>query len=484
MAQIDEKKTMPESVYSETEKGSASSSPDLTPTPSSWSEKSIREPHEEGIYEPETRPQSTDIERVASNVLNRIASRVTTHSLAEPGPPPDGGFKAWLQCAMAWLVVFCTWGYVNSFGTFQAYYSTNLGETASTISWIGSIQVWVLFFLGTFAGRAMDAGYFVPTFAVGTVFQLIGIFMTSLSTKYWQLFLAQGVCTGIGSGILFTPAMALLSTYFSSHKGIAVALATTGNSAGGAIFPLIARQLLPQIGFGWTIRVLGLLNLVCLCTAGIAMKPRLPPRKSGPLVDTSAFKEIEYMLFSIGMCFHMASLYFVNYYISSYGRDILGFSYSNSVTLLIILNVVGIPARVLVGHLADRYLGALNTLIPVLFYVNVLAFCWMGVNSQTSLYVFVSFYGLGLASFQSLIPTTVARMTKDISKVGTRMGMVFTFLSFASLVGPPIGGALVSAGGHTYIYAQAWAGASAAVGTALVVASRVYAFGWKLKVKC
>ena len=207
---------------------------------------------------------------------------------------------------MAWLVVFCTWGYVNSFGTFQAYYSTNLGETASTISWIGSIQVWVLFFLGTFAGRAMDAGYFVPTFAVGTVFQLIGIFMTSLSTKYWQLFLAQGVCTGIGSGILFTPAMALLSTYFSSHKGIAVALATTGNSAGGAIFPLIARQLLPQIGFGWTIRVLGLLNLVCLCTAGIAMKPRLPPRKSGPLVDTSAFKEIEYMLFSIGMCFHVS----------------------------------------------------------------------------------------------------------------------------------------------------------------------------------
>ncbi|CAD0048554.1 unnamed protein product [Aureobasidium pullulans] len=48
MPQIDEKKTMRESVYSETEKGSASSSPDLTPTPSSWSEKSIREPHEEG----------------------------------------------------------------------------------------------------------------------------------------------------------------------------------------------------------------------------------------------------------------------------------------------------------------------------------------------------------------------------------------------------------------------------------------------------
>jgi MFS family permease len=277
--------------------------------------------------------------------------------------------------------------------------------------------------------------------------------------------------------------MALLSTYFSSHKGIAVAIATTANSAGGALYPLIARQLLAQIGFGWTMRVLGLINMIFLCTAGLVMKPRLPPRKSGPLVDFAAFKEVEYMLLSVGLCFHMSSLYFTNWYIASYGRDMLDLSYSNSIILLIILNGVGIPARVLAGHVADRYLGALNTLIPVLLYVNVLAFCWMGVTSQTSLYIFVSFYGLGLAAFQSLIPTTVARMTKDISKVGTRMGMVFTFLSFASLVGPPIGGALLAADSGVYLYAQAWSGASAAVGTALVLAARIYAFGWK-KVKC
>lgn len=324
----------------------------------------------------------------------------------------------------------------------------------------------------------------MPAFAVGTVFQLVGIFMTSLSTEYWQLFLAQGVCTGIGSGILFTPSMALLSTYFSNHKGLAVALATTGNSAGGALYPLITRQLLPQIGFGWTVRVLGFINLACLSVAIVFMKPRLPPRKSGPLIDFSAFKEIEYMLFSIGMCFHMASLYFTNWYIASYGRDMLGFSYENSVILLIILNGVGIPARVLAGHLADRYLGVLNTLLPILLFVNVLAFCWMGVNSQKSLYVFVSFYGLGLAAFQSLIPTSVASMTKDIQKTGTRMGMVFTFLSFASLVGPPIGGALLSIDGGAYLYAQAWSGSTAAVGTFLVAAARIYRYGWKLKVKC
>lgn len=56
------------------------------------------------------------LEASGSNVLNRIASRVTTRSLPDPGPPPDGGTRAWIQCAMAWIVVFNTWGYVNSFG--------------------------------------------------------------------------------------------------------------------------------------------------------------------------------------------------------------------------------------------------------------------------------------------------------------------------------------------------------------------------------
>jgi hypothetical protein len=30
----------------------------------------------------------------------------------------------------------------------------------SDISWIGSIQIFLLFFIGTFSGRATDAGYF------------------------------------------------------------------------------------------------------------------------------------------------------------------------------------------------------------------------------------------------------------------------------------------------------------------------------------
>jgi MFS family permease len=133
---------------------------------------------------------------------------------------------------MGWLIIFVTWGYVNSFGSFQAYYTSVLPESPSTISWIGSIQVFLTFFIGAFSGRLLDAGLFVPTLFVGGVLQLLGIFMMSLSTKWWQLLLSQGVLTGIGGGIFFCPSMGLIATYFSGRRALAVGVVTTGNSVG------------------------------------------------------------------------------------------------------------------------------------------------------------------------------------------------------------------------------------------------------------
>lgn len=50
-----------------------------------------------------------ELRQIASNTLSRVASRLTTRSIIDPGPPPDGGIKAWIQVAMAWVVCFCTW---------------------------------------------------------------------------------------------------------------------------------------------------------------------------------------------------------------------------------------------------------------------------------------------------------------------------------------------------------------------------------------
>ena len=257
----------------------------------------------------------TKTKSATSNALARVSSHLTTRSITNPGPPPDGGIQAWTQVFCAWLAVTNTWGFVNSFGAFQTYYDAILPEPNSTISWIGSTQACLLFVVGIFSGRAFDAGWFRPTVLLGIVIQFIGIFTMSAAKNYWQLLLTQGICTGIGGGIFFMPVMSLVATYFAKRRGLALGLVTVGNSVGGMVYPTVVRQLLPQVGFGWTVRVLGFINVVCLTIVIAFCKPRLPPRKSGPLWDADSLKDVPYILFVLGICFLMPSVYFVFYYV-------------------------------------------------------------------------------------------------------------------------------------------------------------------------
>jgi len=61
---------------------------------------------------------------------------------------PDGSLRANLTVLGAFIALFCTFGQMNAFGTFQAWYTEHqlAGLPASTISWIGSLQLWIFFF--------------------------------------------------------------------------------------------------------------------------------------------------------------------------------------------------------------------------------------------------------------------------------------------------------------------------------------------------
>jgi MFS family permease len=177
-----------------------------------------------------------------------------------------------------------------------------------------------MFVIGTFSGRAFDAGYFRPVVVAGMVVQLVGIFTMSLATNYWQLLLSHGVCTGVGGGIFFIPIMSVVSTYFAKRRGLAIGLVTTGNSIGGIVYPTIVRQLLDQVGYGWSVRVLGFINAAAFCIVLVFMKPRLPPRKSGPLLDPNTLHDKPYLLHVLGVTFLMPPVYFVYYYVRVYSK--------------------------------------------------------------------------------------------------------------------------------------------------------------------
>jgi MFS family permease len=62
-----------------------------------------------------------------------------------------------------------------------------------------------MFACGPLVGKITDNyGPRIPL-AIGTFLHIFGLMMTSISTEYYQFFLAQGVCSAIGCSFLFYP---------------------------------------------------------------------------------------------------------------------------------------------------------------------------------------------------------------------------------------------------------------------------------------
>ncbi|KAI8961930.1 putative monocarboxylate permease [Daldinia sp. FL1419] len=392
----------------------------------------------------------------------------------DPGPPPDGGARAWLQILAGHFINALTWGYSASFGVYQLYYTTTLSLPESQVSWIGSLQVFLTFFVGTLSGRSADAGYAQHTALLGSILIVVGTFMTSLATTYWQIFLAQGVCTGLGMGILYMPAIAVISSYWKKNKAMALGLSSSGSGTGSVIFPLIVQNLQSKIGFARAVQVQGYVALAFAIMINLLLRPRLPPRKSGPLVEWSAFLEPVYLLFTIGVFLMFWALYFCFFYINTYATSIIGLAPEEAVNLLVVITAVGIPVRPLLGFAADRYFGALSTLIIALSILGVLLYSWIAVRAVAGLYVWSVFYGLATGAAQGIFVAGLASLTTDLSKMGTRFGMVCSTSAFASLAGPPTAGALIQSENGGFTKAQVWAGT-----VTLAAALFIFAAKWR-----
>ena len=116
-------------------------------------------------------------------------------------------------------------GIINSYGEFQSFYQVDLLRNRSPISiaWIGSTHAAMMFACGIFAGPLFDKGFFYHCQITGSIFIVLGYMMTSLCKVLWQFVVAQGVCVGLGSGLILTPMLGLIAQWFSSKRGVAKA---------------------------------------------------------------------------------------------------------------------------------------------------------------------------------------------------------------------------------------------------------------------
>ncbi|BGP33885.1 hypothetical protein JCM10296v2_005692 [Rhodotorula toruloides] len=389
---------------------------------------------------------------------------------------PEGGLRAWLAVFGSTLVLLCTFGLSNSFGTFLAHYKAEqlASYPPSTISWIGSAHLFVTFASAFNAGVLFDKGYFRYQLVAGSVGWLVGIFTLSLAKTFVQIFLAQAICMGLSLGIMFGPCLSILGTYFRRKRAFVVGIAASGTAIGAVVFPVLLGRLFEEKGFAFAVRVAGFLMLALLVIANIVIRPRAISKTvvRAPLASTmrriardpAAWLVYGGIFGTYTSCF--IPLFYVVSYAQKYSTNAAVATYSLS-----IINALAFFSRIGSGLVADR-LGTFNTAIPLSFLVGVLTFAMIGATSTPALVVFLVLFGIAQGGWISVSASVFMTLANDVSEIGLRSGIGFFFVALATLIGSPIAGALLTATNGSYVAALCFGGGMAMVGTVLLVFAR------------
>ncbi|KAI6156993.1 MFS general substrate transporter [Pisolithus tinctorius] len=356
------------------------------------------------------------------------------------GDTPDGGLKAWSVIVASMLTTFCTFGYVNTWGIFQDYYERVLlsDSSPSAIAWIGSITF--IFLPALVTGRLFDLGYFKIPYLIASCGLIVCTFLTAECTQYWQFFLVQGLLTGLFSGIILPQALSVVSHWFCKKKGMALGIVSIGTSLGGTMFPIAGQNLIPVVGFKWTVRVFGFMMLVALGIASLAIDRRLPPvNVKGGLFNLSAFRNPAYTIYCIAGVACPLGLYTTLTYLPV-SASAVGVSNNFTFYLTAISNAASGVGRLSAGFLAD-YIGPLNVMIPLTSLVGVLTFVWPYASSQGQLIAISVIYGIACGTYVSVFVVPPMAMG-DVGDVGRRVGMFLSISSLGTLAGTPISGAI------------------------------------------
>lgn len=370
--------------------------------------------------------------------------------LTPPAPEIDGGLRAWLQVLGSFIVFGNLWGFTFAFGSFQAYFERTYlpSQSASTISWIGTIQVFLLIFGGVLTGPFFDLGYYRTMLFTGAAVEIFGVFMTSLCGQWYQFFLAQGVLMGLGCGFLYIPGMALVGRSFKKNRAIALAITTCGAPTGGIIYTLTFEQLIGRMTFPWTVRTMGFVMLGSYCLAfplllwGADNLGNLSSGTKRRLIDLSAFKDIPFCWYTLSNF-----LIFTGYmnpfnFMASYGQTSIGMSRSFSLEVIMIAQASSIVGRLVAGQLARR-IGVMIPWITCALTAGAVCFAWVGARSVGSFIAFASLYGGFSGGLIPLPPSVFPVVCPDPKVLGARLGMAQGIGAIASLIGSPIGGALI-----------------------------------------
>ncbi|KAI1768380.1 MFS general substrate transporter [Hypoxylon sp. FL1150] len=398
-----------------------------------------------------------------------------------PADFPDGGVEAWLVVAGGFCALFSTFGLVNCVGVFVTYYLEGplSNYSSSTVTWITSIQVFMMTGLNAVMGRLFDSYGPRWLLIVGTLVYIFGLMMLSLSTEYYQIILSQGIVSAVGMSAVFNSAMNSVIGWFLKKRAAALGIMVSGSSLGGVVLPIMMNHLISQIGFPWTMRAIGFMFLAMCGFACATVKSRLPPRKK-PFNVLDYVRPLREPAFACVVCggfFFFWGMFLPFNYIELQATD-QGIDASIIPYLLPILNAVSIPGRILPGFLGDRF-GRYNIMIFISGLSGIITLAlWVPGKSTATTVVYGAVFGFASGGFISLLPACIAQIS-DLREIGTRTGIAFLAAALGALTGSPIGGAIVSAQNGSFLGLQLFCGIVMALSMLWFIASRTIQVGFK-----
>ncbi|KAL2060201.1 hypothetical protein VTL71DRAFT_9596 [Oculimacula yallundae] len=417
-----------------------------------------------------------------------LATQQPNTTIFQPAPPstsfsayPDGGIRAYTVLFGTWCALLPTSGMLTTTGSLQAHLLTHQlkGRSEAEVGWIFSVFAFLFFFCGIFGGSVFDRYGLKVMLIPGSIGLVASIVILANCTQYYQFMLGFSILGGTSSSLIWTSTIATIGHWFSIRRGFATGLATTAGGIGGVIFPTLLGVLIPKVGFSWSIRIIALVSAVSCSTGVLLTSTRIPPSASRKaLFDTRGFNDGCFSLTIAAIFLIDLAVVLPPAYLPAYALD-HGYSTTFAYQILVFLNAATVLGRGLPGIIADR-MGRFNVMIISSIGSTAAIFLlWLLSSSDTAtLIAFTVVFGLFSGTAYSLTPVCVAQLCRT-EDYATRYGTAYGIVSFATLIGNPIAGAILGKG-KNYRALIVFCGGVYAASTVLFVLARAKGGGWKV----
>jgi MFS family permease len=291
---------------------------------------------------------------------------------------------------------------------------------------------------GVLMGRLSDRFGILAPVAGGAALLGLGYVGAALAPSL-MVFALMYILIGVGTSATFGPIMADASRWFVRRRGIAVALAGSGNYVGGAIWPPVLQHFVASEGWRATHVGVGAFCAVAMLPLLFVLARRPPAtEQTGSIIVTAegvlglSPNALQVLLCIAGLacCVAMAM---PQVHLVAYCGD-LGYGVARGAEMLSLMLAFGLISRIGSGFVADRIGGAATLLLGSALQ-GLALFLYLLFDGLTSLYVISALFGL----FQGGIVPMYAVLVRDYfpaQEAGTRLGIVL----MATLLGMALGG--------------------------------------------